>query len=175
MIAQRIGSNHNNAQKVTRMKRTSVLDADIFESEVSVCVKRHKRNMENLAEEVGERVVATLQQHPTGSFYFNPIVTVSHPEPTEEFFRIVRREQSRWCRQAASTFPRRLRRRQSNWVSGGEWIKNKDDRYLDRALCFTGILYINGKMVRPHEWPESSHSQRRSTGPKLMVRRGTHS
>ena len=40
------------------------------------------------------------------------------------------------------------------WKSGGgEWLKNKYDRYLDRALCFTGILYIDGQLILPHNWP----------------------
>lgn len=142
------------------MTKTSVLDADISESEVSVCVKRHKRNMENPAKEVCERVVVTLQQHPTGSFYFNPIVTVSHPEPTEEFFQIIRKEQSRWCRQAANTFPRRTRRSPSQWVGGGEKIDNKFRRYLDRALCFTGVLFVDGELIPTGNW---SKTEMRST------------
>ena len=135
------------------MSRTTVMDADIGEAEVTVKIQRHTSDMHTLAEDVGQRAVTTLKQHPTGCFFFNPATTVSCPQPTEEFFRVIRKEQARWCRQAGNSFPRKLRRSSSHWVSGGEWISNKFARYLDRSCCFTGVLFIDGQLVLPHDWP----------------------
>lgn len=136
------------------MIKTKVMDADDNEAESKVTVHRHLIDMHTLADDVGKRVVATLEQNPMGCVYFNPVVTVSCPSPLPEFFRIVRNEQARWCRQASKTFPRKVRRRPSRWASGGEWISHKHARYLDRALCFTGILFIDGQVAPPHSWPK---------------------
>jgi hypothetical protein len=27
-------------------------------------------------------------------------------------------------------------------------------RFMDRAFCFTGILFVGGRLVPPHEWPK---------------------
>ena len=142
------------ALMMDQMTRTTVMDTDNNETESKVQVHRHLIDMHTLADDVGKRVVATLEQNPTGCVYFNPAVTVSCPSPRPEFFRVVRNEQARWCRQAGKTFPRNVRRRSSRWVSGGEWISHKHSRYLDRSLCFIGVLFIDGKLIPPHSWPE---------------------
>ena len=143
------------------------MDADIGEAEVTVKIQRHASDMHSLAEDVGQRIVTILKQHPTGCFFFNPAITISCLQPTEEFFRAIRKEQARWCRQAGNTFPRKIRRSSSKWVSGGEWISNKFARYLDRALCFMGILFHNGKFIPTHEWPKSGRSPGTSGTPSI--------
>lgn len=135
------------------MTKTTIMDAD-DEIETKVKVARHVIDMHTLADDVGKRVVATLERDPTGCVYFNPAVTVSCPTFLPEFSRIVRNEQSRWCRQASKTFPRSVRRHSSRWVSDGEWMSNKFARYLDRALCFTGALFIDGNLIPAHSWPK---------------------
>jgi len=119
-----------------------------------VTVHRHRPDMERLADEVGERAIRLLKQTPPRCVFLNPIATVICEAPTAEFFREVRRQQASWCRRSSSTFPRQIRRRPSRWVSGGEFLRDKFGRFLDRALCFTGALFINGRFVPPHAWPE---------------------
>lgn len=141
-----------NTPMVISMTRTSCLDADHKPTTEKVRIHRHQPDMHTLADDVGNRIKATLEVNPTGCHYFNPAVTVFCAEPVPVFFRTVRREQSDWCRRTNGTFLRRARRRASSWVSGGEWISHKFRRYLDRALCFTGILFIDGELVLPHKW-----------------------
>jgi len=88
------------------------------------------------------------------------------PSPLPKFFQIVRSEQASWCRQASQTFPRQVRRRSSRWVSGGQWISNKHARCLDRTMCFTGVLFIDGKLIPSHSWPKPpgiTSTERRKT------------
>ena len=134
------------------MTRTTVMDADDGEAETKVTVHRHITDMHTLAEDVGQRIISTLQQNPTGCHYFNPAVTVTCSSPLPRFFQVVKKEQARWCRQASKTFPRTIRRSPSRWVGAGEWISDNYARYLDRALCFTGLLAISGQFIPPHQW-----------------------
>ena len=137
---------------LNRTTKTTVMDADQSESIAKVRILRHQPDMHTLAEDVGNRIVAKLKQNPAGCHYFNPAVTVSCPRTSADFFRIVKREQSKWCRRTNSTFSRKATRRAATWVSGGEWITDKFGRYLDRAMCFTGIVFINGQLVPHHHW-----------------------
>lgn len=132
------------------------MDADPTEAEAAVKVQRHPIDIHTLREDVTHRVFTTLKHHPAGCVYFNPVVTVACPQPTTDFFRVVSKEQARWCRQASGTFSRNARRSPSKWSSDGEWISNKYARYLDRALCFTGILFVDGKLALPQNWPNAS-------------------
>lgn len=143
-----------NAQKVPSMTRTTAIDAILTGTEPLVQIGRYPIDMQNLADDVGRRVVATLERAPVGCLYFNPAITVACSTPTEKFFEAVRREQARWCRQAARTFPRAVRRRVSRWFDCGESKNNKFTRYLDRGLCFTGILFIDGVIMPSHVWPK---------------------
>ena len=151
-VSSRTQSQARKAPKVTRTTRTTVMDADATEAKATVKVQRHIIDMHTISDDVGRRVVTTLKHCPAGCVYFNPAVTVACPQPTTEFFCVVNKEQARWCRQASQTFPRNARRSPSRWASGGEWISNKYARYLDRALCFTGILFIDGQFVPPPKW-----------------------
>lgn len=135
--------------------RTAVLDTDVAAQTLKVSVQRSPVDFQNLSEAVGQRITATLERSPRGCHYFNPAVTVSCPEPTPEFFAMLRKEQARWCRQAGKTFPRKVRRSPARWISGGHWVSDKHARYLDRALCFTGALFIEGQFIASHRWPNS--------------------
>ncbi len=129
--------------------RTLVMDQESSEPNSKIRIHRHSINMNTLSEDVGQRIVSTLKMNPTGCWYFAPAVSVTCPRPTAEFFEVLKKEQARWCRHASKTFPRTVRRSASSWVSGGIWISNNYARYLDRALCLTGILFIDGRIVLP--------------------------
>ena len=138
---------------MTQNPRTSVMDAERDDDRSSeITIHRHPTDMNNLAEPVVERIIAHMKQNPTGCVYFNPAVTVSCPQPCPKFFQRVKKEQARWCRQASSTFENSVRRTVSSWTSP-DVVNRSRDRYHDRALCFTGILFINGKMISHHNWP----------------------
>ncbi len=117
-----------------------------------LAIARHPIDMNSLVEDISQRIATILGSNAIGCFYFNPAVTVTCSDPLPVFFNVVKKEQSRWCRQASATFTRRVRRRASQWVSGGEWTTDKFDRFKDRALCFTGVLFIDGKAIPHHEW-----------------------
>lgn len=140
------------APEVNVTTRISVLDID-NEPTPKVTVLRHPVDFHNLADDVAERITATIVKTPIGCHYFNPAVTISCPEASPVFFAVIKKEQARWCRHAGKTILRKNRRSSSRWVSGGEWMGNKLARYFDRALCFTGILFIDGKFIPPHSWP----------------------
>ncbi len=151
---------------MTQTTRTTVMDSDDGEAEPKVMIHRHPTDMHTLADDVGQRISSILQQNPTGCHYFNPAVTVSCSSPLPKFFQFVRSEQARWCRQASTSFSRQARRRVKDWVSH-ERMNNMYARYLDRALCFTGILFIDGKQIPSHSWPKqpgiTSTTGRRTT------------
>lgn len=134
--------------------QTTSMDAVLNEKEPKISIQRHSVDWESLADDVGVRVTRSLRDNPTGCLYLNPAVTVSSPDPSREFFRVVRKEQSRWCRRSSSAFSKEACRSSRSWSSGGVWFGNKFARYLDRALCFTGILFIGGRLIQPHNWPK---------------------
>lgn len=141
--------------------RTTVMDAVPIPLKPKVRVDHHPVDWNTLAESVAERIAATLQQDPTGCRYFNPAATVSCPSPCPEFFRLVRSVQSGWCRQASRTFPRKSRRSPAQWISNGKWFNQKYPRYLDRGLCFTGVLFVDGVITPPHVWPRTDTTKAR--------------
>ncbi len=132
--------------------RTIVMDAD-EEPDPQVSVQHHVCDFDDLASGVGQRLT-TIIRAPTGCHYLNPAVTVSCSQATPAFFALVRREQARWCRIASQTFRKRERRRVKTWVCLDPAI-SKYARYLDRAACLTGLLFINGKLVPHHRWPQA--------------------
>ncbi len=142
--------------QVNLARGSTDIDRDSSVAAMKVTVQRYPVDVNTLAsEEVGKRILSTMQPDSTGYFYFNPAVTVFCLRLCQEFFGVVRREQARWCRQTNHIFPRRVRRRASNWVTH-EVIRNKFHRYLDRAALFTGVLFINGELILPHDWPSSA-------------------
>ncbi len=147
------------APKVTQNPRTSVMDAERDDDRSSrITIHRHSQYMSNLAEPVIGRIIAHVTQNPTGCVYFNPAVTISCSQPCPAFFQVVKKEQADWCRQASRTFKNPVRRRVSSWISPAV-VNGERSRYHDRALCFTGILFINGKMIPHRNWPVVVTSQ----------------
>lgn len=134
------------------MIQTTSMDAVLNEQEPKVFIQRHSFDIQSLADDVCSRVDRSLRDNPSGCLYFNPAVTVSSSEPAPEFFRVVRKEQARWCRRSSSTFSKKARGSSRSWVTDEGEINGKYARYLDRALCFTGVLFVNGKIVPPHQW-----------------------
>lgn len=149
-------NNDNNMAKP--LARTTSMDAVLNERRPKICIQRHSVDWESLADDVGLRVAQSLRDDPTGCRYFNPAVTVSSPDPSPEFYRVVRKEQARWCRQSRSDFGKKARRSPRSWVTDEGEISNKYARFLDRALCFTGILFIGGQLIQPHNWPKPQPS-----------------
>jgi hypothetical protein len=134
------------------------MDTDWDDDPSPIRIHRHTPNMAYLAEEVERRIIARLGHNPAGCVYFNPAVTISCSQPNPEFLQIVKKEQARWCRQASKTFKNHARRRVSSWISPAV-VNGERDQFHDRALCFTGILFINGKMIPHHNWPVVVTSQ----------------
>jgi hypothetical protein len=139
--------------------RTTVMDAEPAKAQARIDIQRHPTDMHTLSDDVGNRIVATLKRNQAGCVYFNPAVTVSCPSPTTGFFQVIAKEQGRWCRQARDGFAKKARRSASSWVGGGDLFDHKFARYLDRALCFTGVLFIDGQLVLPHNWPVTDARQ----------------
>lgn len=146
---------------MTQNPRTSVMDADRDNYRTPrPSVQRHPVDFHNLADDVAERITNSIVTNPIGCHYFNPAVTISCPEPSAAFFQLVKKEQARWCRQASSTFENSVHRKVSSWISPAV-VNGERDQYHDRALCFTGILFINGKMIPHHNWPVFVNSKSR--------------
>lgn len=130
--------------------RTTAMDAEV-ETAFRVSIQRHEYDFNDLAGEVERRIVATISQAPEGCHYFNPAATVSCSQPTNAFFAKVRQEQARWCRIASKVIKKRERRRVNSWVSH-ERLSNKFARFLDRSICFTGLLVVDGQIMPHHQW-----------------------
>jgi hypothetical protein len=143
------------------MTQTTSMDAVLNEQEPKIVIQRHRVDWQSLAKDVGVRAARSLQDNRSGCLYFNPAVTVSSPDPSPEFFRVVRKEQARWCRRSSSTFSKKARGSSRSWVTDEGEISNKYARYLDRALCFTGVLFNNGQLLAHHQWPRSSTGLKR--------------
>lgn len=137
------------------LTRTTVLDEVPIDAEPEVQVDRHSPDWNTLSEDVAGRIETVLKRDSTGCRYFNPAVTVTCHQPSPEFLQIIRKEQARWCRQAGKTISRSNRRNPSRWTGSGQWISNKYARFLDRALSFTGVLFISGRLIPPHAWPKA--------------------
>ena len=135
------------------MRRVAYLDAELSEqNRPKVIVRRHPVNLDMVCEHTSERVTTILADEPHQSVYLNPAFTVSSPEPTPAFFREVRKRQAEWCRRASRTFPSSVRRRVSLWVSDAGPFRSKGERYFHRALCYTGVLLVNGNFIYPCNW-----------------------
>ena len=135
------------------MHKINVMDAHRNEQGRLATIQRYRIDMNTLEDDIDSRIAALMEPNPVGYHYFNPAVTVFCPNPLAEFIDTVWNEQEHWCRQAANTFPRRIRRHTSSCVRGGGWVSNKYGRHLIHALCFTGVLFIDGQTIPQHEWP----------------------
>jgi hypothetical protein len=118
---------------------------------VRVRVRRYAADYENLDEQVCQRLAARSWPLPQ-CLYVNPIAQVTCSKPTKEFFDIVRLRQAQWARQSRSTLGAG-RRKLKSWASANGVLPKKE-RFFERARCFTGALYINGRFIAPHRWKD---------------------
>jgi hypothetical protein len=97
----------------------------------------------------GKRATITLfkmcmrNQLPRVTLYANPLAKVTSEKPSPEFLAEARRQQRRWIKQL------------NTWLFGSARVKKhyaSEDPIL-RQLEFTGVLILNGKHVRPDQWP----------------------
>ena len=139
------------------MKRTRTvsLDADLpvavaRPTEPDVRVQRHEPDIENLREQVFQRTQAILEIEQPPYLYANPIAMITCDQPTPKFFVIVHKHQAEWCKRSRSIFTRSQTRRVKGWFTGEE--QNKYQKFIIRGLCFTGLLFVQGKAVPSHEW-----------------------
>lgn len=131
--------------------KTTCLDSiELLSNRPAVTVRRHAPDIENLLEQMAARVESLIVEQPRYA-YLNPIATVISTAPTAKFFRIVYKQQAEWCKRSRTTFGRRPMRSAKNWASP-DGKTTKFERFLERAMCFTGILFQNGNIVPPHEW-----------------------
>ncbi len=118
----------------------------------TVKIARFQPNREDPAPAMRERICAISPSH-SGCLYLNPLATVSCEIPTPEFFRVARKLQGLWCQRCQTTYGRKARRSVKDWVNC-DGFPQREERYLDRTLCFIGMLIIDGKFVPPHQWPD---------------------
>ena len=98
-----------------------------------VRVQRHSPDFEDLSTSAALRAeVLRKEKHPCS--FVNPLVTILSRDPTPEFLRMVKKHQGDWIRRTRSCFPRKMRRKVSNWVTDQGGFGNRYFRYLDR--CF---------------------------------------
>ena len=136
----------------------------------AVRVQHHQPDINNLFEQVLLRTQALLEAEQPAYLFANPIITVTSDQPAPEFFRVVRKRQAAWCKQSRTLFGRKAMRQAKHWVMPTAPM-SKYQRFLTRALCFTGILLVYGKVTAPHEWHDIERSFRSTipTGPSSQT------
>lgn len=87
-------------------------------------------------------------QHKQGTRFANPCALVTATTPSTEFIAAARREQHRWWSWLNEAFYSSTRVKRM--------IRHMDS--ISRQLHFTGVMIINGKHVRPNQWPDSRDS-----------------
>ncbi len=123
-----------------------------------VRVERHEPNHEDPGSEVWKRIELIAGQLPSCVF-LNPIATVTCDAATPEFFRTTRKLQAKWCQQYKAIFGRQALRSVKDWVSWKGYPCH-EARYWDRAVCFIGVLFLNGDFIPPHQWPDHKLKRR---------------
>ncbi len=119
----------------------------------NVKIETHIPDFNALASEVESRGKAKIASGEYRCIFLNPIASVLADEPTPAFFRAVRQHQRRWFKQAGHVFPRSIRRSVRDYIAD-DGRMSKRDRFLHRARCWTGVLYVNGKLIQPQRWDE---------------------
>lgn len=118
-----------------------------------VRVHRHVPDFEDLSTSAALRAeFLRKEKHPC--FFVNPLVTILSRDPTPEFLRMVKKHQGEWIRRTRSCFPRKMRRKVSNWVTDQGGFGNRYYRYLDRCFSLTGYLSVNGQQIQPQRWSQ---------------------
>lgn len=141
------------------LSRTTSMDADTAGHDLRVTVQHRRVDYENMPDEVAKRIVSILRADTSGCHYVNPAVTVSCRTPSQAFMQTVRKQQAAWCRRFSRMFPELSRRSVKDWASH-EYLTNRKARYLDRALTFTGILFIDGRIIPPNQWSQYENTGR---------------
>ncbi len=111
-----------------------------------------------------ERLVAELfkmsmRNRPPGiTVYANPVVRVTTESPSREFLAEARRQQRRWIQQL------------NTWLFSAGRVKRHYATVgpIIRQLEFSGVLIVNGKHVRPNQWPDPNSF---ACGEKVVGRR----
>ena len=135
------------------MQIVTCLDTALYmRTRPKVIVRRYPVDWNKVPEATRARVNTILIDEPHQSVYLNPAITVACPEPTPEFFVEARKRQAEWCRRFSRTLSRWGRRRVSRWVRDDGPFRTKADQYLHRALCYTGVLFVNGNFIYPSNW-----------------------
>lgn len=141
-----------------------------MDSNSPVQVERFQPNREDPAQAMRVRIIELAPLFPH-CVYFSPLATVSCDVPTPEFFRTARKIQAQWCQRCKTTYGRRARRSVKDWVNS-DGVPNRQDRYVDRALCFIGLLFLEGKHVPPHQWPDRKPMRRNPIKPRKRSEHG---
>lgn len=128
---------------------TTLEAVELPPAKTRVRVRRYYADYDDLDLQVRHRLATRPVPWPS-YLYANPIFLVTCDAPTKKFFSVVRKRQAQWARQSRSTFGFG-RRKLKLWASANG-VLPKRERFFERARCFTGVLYINGKFVAPHLW-----------------------
>jgi hypothetical protein len=94
---------------------------------------------------VAELFKMSMRSRPPGmTVYANPVVRVTTASPSREFLVEARRQQRSWIKQL------------NNWLFSAGRVKGHYATVgpIIRQLEFTGVLIVNGKHVRPDQWPD---------------------
>lgn len=133
-----------------------------------VRVQRHSPDFEDLSTSAALRAeVLRKEKHPCS--FVNPLVTILSRDPTPEFLRMVKKHQGDRIRRTRSCFPRKMRRKVSNWVTDQGGFGNRYFRYLDRCFSLTGYLSVNGQQIQLQRWSQFEADLR--TPPNPVSRR----
>ena len=136
-----------------------------------VRVRRYRPDMGDPSSRVLRRGSRLLSVFRPAALYLNPQATVVADRADAAFYRAVRRQQARWCRRYGGTLGRASRRKVRDWRSPSlSADASKYDRYLDRAVVWTGVLFVHGRQSPPHEWP-APEGRRRRRGRRIAERR----
>lgn len=150
----------NKQPTASKTKAICIESLDLASRNPKVQVVYHVPNWESLYEDVQ----AQIDKFPfdeIGAAYFNPLGTVTCDQPTEEFFRRARKLQGQWCKRYQTVLGRSVMKGVKSWCSAYK-CKSRQDTFIKRENCMTGVLYISGEYVFPNQWPDIKQSKHNS-------------
>jgi hypothetical protein len=122
------------------------------ESPRGVRVRHYKPDLQSPGDAVRARIIKLPAIH-RGCIYFNPVAEVISDHPSQAFFQEVQLRQRQWFKASRTIFGRHVRRRVKDWASDYGPLTKKE-KFIDRAVCYTGILLIDGEIIQPHRWKQ---------------------
>ncbi len=132
--------------------------------EFPISIRSHEVNLANLdvddlIDEMQERLLAVFKEENPPVLYANPACTITCRELTSAFYETVRRHQARWCQRARSVFGRKPMRKAKHWTPQviPSRLSNRQRRKLrqfQRMFCVTGLLAIHGQPIPSDQWPK---------------------